>query len=304
LTAVSLSIPAVTGPYTGVDGMLTLESSRIRRQPETGDDGLELEPGIAETVAISGGQNDSGLFELSHNDPRYLPFERRGVVSHWRLELTSALPEFDHQTITDIILHLRYTAREGGDVFRTEVRNDIKAALNSITVNGETGLMQLFSVRHHFPNEWHSFLNPGPSDYEQRLMIEIGQKYFPYFTQSAEGEISVVRIDLLLVLKDTNTFKSEDASLIFTFKMGSFSWPQAGNDEPEFVPNISFGDQPHKLLELPGDGQPPTVVTMVLPETGNIDGLPEEYLVEVDNHQRLDPSAIENMVIVMHYTIT
>jgi hypothetical protein len=37
---------------------------------------------------------------------------------------------------------------------------------------------------------------------------------------------------------------------------------------------------------------------------GNIDGLPEEYLVEVDGHQRLDSSAIENMVIIMHYILT
>ena len=52
-------------------------------------------------------------------DERYLPFEHSGVISEWQLELPANPSkgdprQFDYKTISDVILHLRYTAREGG----------------------------------------------------------------------------------------------------------------------------------------------------------------------------------------------
>ena len=71
-----------------------------------------------EAIATSSGQNDSGMFELNFRDERYFPFEFAGAVSRWRIELPPENNFFDMDTLSDIILHVNYIAREGGGVLR------------------------------------------------------------------------------------------------------------------------------------------------------------------------------------------
>ena len=73
-------------------------------------------------VATSTAQNDSGVFELNFRDERYLSFEGAGVISTWKLELNGKykkedgtnidISQFDYDSISDVILQIRYTARE------------------------------------------------------------------------------------------------------------------------------------------------------------------------------------------------
>ena len=115
--------PCVTGPYTGVHCRLTLLSSMTRIQPGDpsagpcaaagdgtshseyapchGDPRVVREYAARESIATSSGQNDSGLFELSFRDERYLPFEYLGAVSRWRIELPQENNYFDLDTLTD-----------------------------------------------------------------------------------------------------------------------------------------------------------------------------------------------------------
>src|SRR5262249_8071213 len=133
IRSVAVSIPCVTGPYTSVNCTLTLLKSAIRRTPLLRDgayarEGAEDERfsdhfGTLQSIVTSTGQNDSGLFETNLRDERYLPFEGSGVVSEWQLELPANPSkneprQFDYETISDVILHLRYTAREGGGLLR------------------------------------------------------------------------------------------------------------------------------------------------------------------------------------------
>ena len=74
---------------------------------------------ILQAVATSNAQNDSGLFELNFRDERYLPFEGAGVMSRWRIELPAEFRQFDYDTISDAVLHIKYTAREGGVTLRS-----------------------------------------------------------------------------------------------------------------------------------------------------------------------------------------
>ena len=80
--------------------------------------------GAIQSIATSTAQTDSGLFELNFHDERYLPFEGAGAVSTWRLELPARFRQFDYDTISDVILHVRYTARDGGSAFRAFVETD------------------------------------------------------------------------------------------------------------------------------------------------------------------------------------
>ena len=41
------------------------------------------------------------------------------VSTSWK-ELPTGVRQFDYDTITDVILHMRYTAREGGGLLRKE----------------------------------------------------------------------------------------------------------------------------------------------------------------------------------------
>lgn len=102
-----------------------------------------------EATATSSGQNDAGLFELNFRDERYLPFEFEGAVSRWRIELPQENNQFDVETLTDVILHLNYTAREGGDVLRQ--------AANELAQRHLPGAgLRFFDMRHEFPDTWHS----------------------------------------------------------------------------------------------------------------------------------------------------
>ena len=51
---------------------------------------------------------------MNLRDERWLPFEGQGAVSTWTLELDPRDNNFDISTITDVVLHVRYTARSAG----------------------------------------------------------------------------------------------------------------------------------------------------------------------------------------------
>ncbi|KAK3395005.1 hypothetical protein B0H63DRAFT_533434 [Podospora didyma] len=73
---------------------------------------------------------DTGTFDLAFGGAgdgggRYGPFEGAGAVSSWRLEMPpSAVRPFDYSTISDVVLHLWYTAVDGGPG-SLEARNDL-----------------------------------------------------------------------------------------------------------------------------------------------------------------------------------
>ena len=54
-------------------------------------------------------------------DPRYLPFEGAGAISSWRLEMPASNNEISLAQVSDVVVHLRYTARDGGDTFKASV---------------------------------------------------------------------------------------------------------------------------------------------------------------------------------------
>lgn len=127
IKSVGLTIPCVTGPYTSVNCTLTLLQSKIRMDNKASNASSYMEKPVGsdprfcydfaatESIATSTAQNDNGVFEVNFHDERYLPFEGFGVVSQWRLSMPPDCNAFDFETVTDVILNLKYTARSGGD---------------------------------------------------------------------------------------------------------------------------------------------------------------------------------------------
>lgn len=191
---VTLTIPCVVGPYTGVHCRLTLLSSSTRVDPclidplgsccnkklKNGYSPISDDPRIVkqyaanEAVATSSGQNDSGMFELNFRDERYLPFEFAGAISRWRIELPRENNNFSFDTLSDVVLHLNYTAREGGDLLRN--------AANGIAQSHLSGDgLQYFNVRHDFPDAWQFFQGSHDDKNGRRnLNLRLNRSMFPY----------------------------------------------------------------------------------------------------------------------------
>ncbi len=111
IKSIAISLPAVVGPYQNVHATLNQTTSRLHASADATDLTSNLMP--FRQVAISRGVNDSGVFELNFNDDKYQPFEGTGAISDWDLILPQKSNAEIHETLSDVIIHLRYTARDG-----------------------------------------------------------------------------------------------------------------------------------------------------------------------------------------------
>ena len=198
----------MTGPYASVNCTLTLTRSSIRKNAllsdgayarrDAEDDRFSDYFSSLQSIVTSTGQNDSGLFETNLRDERFLPFENSGAVSEWRLELPADPSkndpaQFDYQTISDVILHMRYTARQGGGLLRKAATENLKTAIADAQ---NAGTVRLFSVRHEFPGEWAQFQGQAASANGRfRLALKLRPEHYPFWSQGRLG--SVARVDLL-----------------------------------------------------------------------------------------------------------
>src|SRR5262249_12328612 len=205
IKSVAVSIPCVVGPYTSVNCTLTLLKSSIRKSPllrdgsyareSAEDDRFSDHFGSLQAIVTSAGQNDSGLFETNLRDERYLPFEGAGAVSEWQLELPADVRQFDYDTIADVILHIRYTAREGGEPLRKAAADNLKARIEA---GAAAGSVRLFSVRHEFPTAWAAFKRaaaPGGANPRAALTLTLKEEHYPFWSAGRlVGQL--LRVDL------------------------------------------------------------------------------------------------------------
>jgi hypothetical protein len=205
IKSVSLTIPCVVGPYEGVNCSLRLLRHELRMQPTPGpqyprqgdaDLRFVVNQSSTESIATSSGQSDSGLFELNFRDERYLPFEGAGALSRWQLTLGTPFRKFDYETITDVILHLRYTARDGGDRLKGPAVKAVKDYIGQATSDGASPLYRLFSLRHEFPTQWNVLFRPAatadPDPITRTADIVVGKERFPFYLSPASIQPQVM----------------------------------------------------------------------------------------------------------------
>jgi hypothetical protein len=157
--------------------------------------GLYTWNGTAQSIAMSHAQNDSGIFELNFRDERYLPFEGAGAIGQWKLELPGVARQFDYSTITDVIIHIKYTAREGGDELKASANNVLTERLNELVQQlGEQGLHIPVILKHDMPNEWHKLKTTGSA------ALKIDKARLPYMVQGFDITVE----HLLLIGKCTD----------------------------------------------------------------------------------------------------
>jgi Tc toxin complex TcA C-terminal TcB-binding domain len=136
LVRVSLTVVYPSpGKFDNVKGTLTLASNSVRVSTDTsagytrlgGPDPrfVDQYAAVPQKIVLGHAQDDPGLFldSLSDNlaDPRYLPFEGAGAISSWHLEVPAANNEISLAAVSDVVIHLYYTALDGGDTFKHAV---------------------------------------------------------------------------------------------------------------------------------------------------------------------------------------
>ncbi len=203
LKSVSVSISSKTGPLAEVPLTLTLVSSAIRTSPSTDASALvdDLTSGVQQIATMSA-EDDDGLFERNFNDERYLPFEGRGAAGTWRIELPTDHRTFDYGSLSDVVLRLSFTARQGGDAFKSDVVTALDGAIDSYarhTSSLGVGLVTGISMRKTFPDDFDRFLNP-PGTETPTLSVDVSDRRFPL--KLREGEIRVSTLWLLAVYEE------------------------------------------------------------------------------------------------------
>ncbi len=144
IKSVALTVPCVVGPYTSLNCTLRLLEHKFRisaiakdkndyaEKIDKTDDRFSTVNVPIKAIAVSTGQNDSGVFELNFQGDRYLPFEGAGAISKWKLELPNEFRQFDYDTITDVVLQMRYTAVEGGDKLKKPASDSVLEYIKSV----------------------------------------------------------------------------------------------------------------------------------------------------------------------------
>jgi len=194
---VSLTIPAVVGPYTSVSATLTLLSSKVResarvRGAYTDEENYRSDFASVESIAVSTGQNDNGRFELTFRDDKYAPFEGGGLISRWRLQFPTKYRALDYDLVPDVIATFKYLSRRDEMLTETAL-TALQAQFNS--ADGGV-LFRYFSLRHEFPTDWRKLL---VTDTHTATFV-IPKSRFPQWVQG--GKVDVSHLDAVLVLKE------------------------------------------------------------------------------------------------------
>ena len=156
LVSVSVTLPAVVGAYQDIRATLTQQTSSTLMKPVIGgvkqlyknagelptdedDDTVEMSqimfnPRAYQQIGISRGVDDNGMFSMDFGDERYYPFEGTGAISTWKLSFprhTSKEQAAMIASLTDIIVHVRYLAVDGGKTFQQSVESLLDKVENS-----------------------------------------------------------------------------------------------------------------------------------------------------------------------------
>jgi hypothetical protein len=165
------------------------------------------------------------MFELSFNDERFLPFEGAGAVSTWSIDLPKDNNQFDLATLSDVILHVHYTARPSGNINLT---NAAKGHL--ATVLPPLGVRMLV-LNQEFSSEWYRFLHPDAGQ-DQTLTFTLGREHMPFYIRG-KTNINLTKVDLIV---------EGAAGVSFSVKLT----PPGGAESTEAMdPDVAYGGHQH-----------------------------------------------------------
>jgi hypothetical protein len=291
IKSVSVSIPAVIGPYQNINATLTQTGNYIvlkaddsgvnavnfllggKNAKTPSPDALRMNWSVNRQVALTKGVNDNGLFELTAADHRYLPFEGTGAVSSWMLSMPKATNRFNFESITDVIVTIKYTAYDGGEEFRKKV-----ASLEALKPFGGFGYLNFQQM---FGEDWFRFMNDRSSGETQTLQFAV-PNIAPPHVESARLTGFYVRLNAVKAAPGTYMSLQVTDSLSVDIRL---------NETNEFSYDFKAdGKEPPALNKFAGQRR---WIRFNLNET------PSDLKDPNTNH--LDPNVVGNIQIVVHY---
>jgi hypothetical protein len=265
IKAISITIPALVGPYQNIHATLTQLGSQTLIKPSPNGVAFLLgqtaqTPDLSvlrvnwrsnQQIALSTGVDDSGMFALNFGDDRYLPFEGTGAISRWRLDMPKDANLIDYSTISDVVVKVRYTALAGGKGFTDAVRG----MLRNVPYLGRLALN--FALE--FPSQWFAFLNPGSGATQQQFTFVMARSMLP--ANLTIDNATEIYAELRLAAG-----RSLDGTLTATLTIGSGSGAPTqtltfDNKTTALLPNLSIAnwvDQPWTLMVTKA-GVPPGI---------------------------------------------
>jgi len=321
MKSVSLTIPCVVGPYTSINCTLTLLSNKTRissvvgndyaEDIDNGDDRFVANFAAIQSIAMSHAQNDSGLFELNFRDERYLPFEGAGAISRWRIDLPKENNAFDFNTLSDVVLHLKYTAREGGDMLRRAAQQALKAMLTDD--QNTTPLARLFSLKHEFPTEWYRFLHPTDLNAtDQTMQMDLSIERFPFQFRGTSLKISSVELFLSFKAPQQSNAdyqKGDNNKLCISLSAGSTGVSDTSDGSTDVCGTLESDpqlcDMPHlRPLTFEAPVPVPLSLTLVVSKVANIaQSLRQSVTSNGTPLWLLNGDAINDVLLVCYYTV-
>ncbi len=322
IKTVSLTIPCVTGPYTSVNCTLTLLNSRVRvdntassKADFASDAHFVTNYAATQSIATSTAQNDPGLFRVNFDDERYLPFEGAGVISTWQIDLPIDCNAFDFDSITDVVMSLRYTSRYGGDGLRDLARQSaLLPARPGQAVPGtatpfpapQTALQRMFSLRHEFPTEWYKFLNPPDTATSQSLSIMLGNDRFPFQYRGSNIKITQVEMVLLCATPTLQTAYTGGGPLVLQLGPPSASAPSSVTLESGgILAGAPYGSVTQPAAPAPATPGAPPSWTLQANGTA-IESMNAQFVNPVSSggttYYHLKPDAVDDILMICHYS--
>ena len=288
IATLSVSIPAITGPYQNLHATLTQLANQVVIAPDPnavnfllggdnatlpGADVLRTDWWVNQRIAISSGLSDDGVFDTSP-DGRFLPFEGTGAVSTWRLSLPKQTNHFDFDAISDVIVGLRYQAFDGGARFRDQV---VKLpAMATFTGSVRLPLAQIFST------QWYEFLHSPDSTVQQTLQFTLAGLVPPHVSAPVLTGFSLhlqVPANVTPAGRKPYLRLTLGTGLDTTFNLNTHA------DHTQVVTSRP------RIATVEGAGS----LTFVLADT------PPGMLTPPPPPRYLDPAAVENATLVLFY---
>ncbi|HSI77996.1 MAG TPA: hypothetical protein VK957_19005, partial [Lunatimonas sp.] len=170
-----------------------------------------------------------------------------GAISSWRLELPTEVRQFDYNTISDVIVHVKYTAREGGSGLKAAANAALKDQLVAIKQDlNQNGLHIAIIMKHDLPNEWLLLKKNGSID------LVFDKSRLPYMVQQFEPKIDSVRfLGKAGECPTSLTIKKEDGGPTILTWVGDLKFYEGNNPEIDFSTsfNLAVSDENKSKLD-------------------------------------------------------
>jgi receptor-binding and translocation channel-forming TcA subunit of Tc toxin len=264
IKTISISLPAIVGPYQNIKATLTQTSNRVALTSDVktvryllgidqgdlpGPDKMRSDWLVNQQIALSSGVDDNGLFVLDFQDPRYLPFEGTGAVSTWHLSMPKAANRIDYDAISDVVIELRYTASSGGKDLRDKV-----VALAPVK-NYAAGAF--YSLAQQWSDRWFAFMQDHNDPDSQTLAI-------PLIAPIAPPQVAVnavVSVSLFLQVRDGASAAGDYVSITFPGDKQSTPISISAANTGNVIKRVSKYSGDWKLTFKLGVGGAPTTIT-------------------------------------------